>query len=130
MDLVNELAESNAVWHHQDGSVNLEHIDNEFHHLKIVTKRGKLKHRFLSVEEKNYRGANGQFDCLQRSMASIFPNSGYVDPKHISNLIIEKHELNTDILQTLQNQNNDNGLATHSGAMTSDEIHMRMNAPF
>ena len=50
--LVKEISEANAVWMHQDGSVDLEHRDNKFHHFRLVTKKGKLKFRFGSVEEK------------------------------------------------------------------------------
>ena len=106
MQLAKELAEANAVWIIQDGSVDLTQIDNYFHMLRYVTKRGELKTCFLSQEEKLLLGANGQWDCLQRSLVSLYPRSGFVEPSQIIDILKEKHKNitndseETDVIET------------------------------
>ena len=93
VDLAKELAEANAVWLIQDGSVDLSQIDNYFHMIRYVTKFGDLKIAFLSLEEKLLFGAKGQWECLQRSLDSLYPNSRFVEPADIITLIVNKHKI-------------------------------------
>ena len=71
IELAKELSEANAVWIMQDGSVDLSQVDNYFHMIRYVTKQGDLKTAFLFLEEKILFGADGQWDCLQRSLVSL-----------------------------------------------------------
>ena len=64
--------------------------------LRYVTKYGKLKTAFLSLEEKLLFGSDGQWECLQRSLGSLYPKSGFVNPGDIIPLILKKHELQVD----------------------------------
>ena len=89
--LVDVVGGANAIWLCQDGSVDLSNVDNEFHSLRIVTREGKLEHKFLSLEEKLLHGSEGQYDCLQRSLASLYPNSGDISAETIIDLIRKKH---------------------------------------
>ena len=60
--------------------------------VRFVNKFGILKTKFLSLEEKRLFSANGQWDCLQRSLVSLYPNSGFVNPSDIIQILKEKHE--------------------------------------
>ena len=48
--------------------------------------------KFLSLEDKHLFGVNGQWDCLQRSLVSLYPNSGFMNPSDIIQILKEKHE--------------------------------------
>ena len=72
--------------------MDLTQIDNYFHMVRFVNKFGILKTKFLSLEEKRLFSANGQWDCLQRSLVSLYPNSGFVNPSDIIQILKEKHE--------------------------------------
>ena len=95
-DLIEELSECNAVWLFQGGSANLTNVDNYFHSARVVTKEVDLVHRFLGLEEKMMFGADGQFDCLQRALAGLYPSRGDIKPDNILKLIKEKHMLPFD----------------------------------
>ena len=56
----------------QDGSVDLSQVDNYFHCARSVLADGTVKYYFISFEEKKLYGADGQKDCFERSIKSLY----------------------------------------------------------
>ena len=93
--MAKELSESNALWLVQDGLVDLTQINNYFHGIRYVNKYGDLKFAFLSLEEKQLCGANGQWQCPQESLVSLYPNSGFVTSDNVIEMPLQKHALSS-----------------------------------
>ena len=76
----------------QDGSVDVTQIDNEFHRVRYVDyMTGELKNKFISFEEKVGVGSVGQYDCLKKSIVSLYPNNDKVSVDSIIELLQKQH---------------------------------------
>tara|TARA_B100001123_G_scaffold341864_1_gene387732 strand:+ start:71 stop:442 length:372 start_codon:yes stop_codon:yes gene_type:complete len=90
--LCKELSRAWGVWWHQDGSVGITQIDNEFHRVRYVDfETGELKHAFISFEEKLGVGNVGQLGCLRKSVVSLYPAKKYANLENILELIQAHH---------------------------------------
>jgi len=73
-DVREDIAVCWAAFYEQDESVDVTAIDNYFHGARYVELyTGELKHVFISLEEKEGHGAQGQVEYLEKSLASLFP---------------------------------------------------------
>ena len=97
-ELAKELAEANAVWIIQDGSVDLTQVDNYFHGPRYVNKFGELKFAFLSLETKSLCGADDQWKYLQESLVSLYPNSGFITRENVVDMLLQKHAITEENL--------------------------------
>ena len=76
----------------QDGSVDVTQIDNEFHQVRYVDwESGKLKNAFISFKEKVGVGSQGQYDCLKKSIVSLYPNNDRITVDGIMELLRKQH---------------------------------------
>ena len=76
----------------QDGSVDVTQIDNEFHRVRYVDyMTGELKNKFISFEEKVGVGSLDQYDCLKKSIVSLYPNNDKVSVDSMIELLQKQH---------------------------------------
>ena len=66
--------------------------DNEFHRARYVDfETGELKNYFISFEEKVGVGSRKQYDCLKKSIVSLYPNNEKVSVDGIIELLRKQH---------------------------------------
>lgn len=90
--LAEELSKDWACWWVQDGSFDVCQNENYFNMVRSVDfKTGKLKTKFVGLQEQEGHGAEGQKDCMLRAILSLFPDQKEITFENLNDLIVPKY---------------------------------------
>ena len=76
----------------QDGSNDITQKENYFHASRSLMRNGDFQNVFISLEEKKQYGAEGQKDCFQRSIKSLYYADQRIHSDDIWKLFQQKRE--------------------------------------